>query len=479
MPTSSNRPSDLFSRATSRSPWRTWISTTDWLSATVVKTFVFFVGIVELRSISFSKTPPCVSMPRESGVTSSSTTSLISPLSTPPWIAAPIATTSSGLISRLGSRPKSSATIRWTFGVRVWPPTRMTWSTSEGFRFGRLQGVEAGRRRAVDQVRHERLEAVARQRPVDVLGTRGVGRDERQRDRRLDGRRELALGLLGGLLQALERHAVLPEVDAGRLLEVVEEPVHDLLVEVFAAEVGVAGRRLDLVDPVAQLQDRDIERAAAEVVDRDDLAALALEAVRERGGRRLVDDAQDLEARDAAGVARGLPLGVVEVRGDRDDRLGDLLAERLLGKLLDLLQDEGRYLLGAVLAAAGADLHVAVDGADDLVRQDLAGVLRFLRVELAADEPLDREDRVHRVGDRLALGDLADQPLVVLREADDRGGRAAPLPVGEHLRRGALDDRDAAVRRAQIDAEDLAQAASVATPPRPSGRALRFRGRRP
>ena len=32
--------------------------------------------------------------------------------------------------------------------------------------------------------------------------------------------------------------------------------------------------------------------------------------------------AQDLEARDLAGVLRRLALGVVEVRGDGDDRLG-------------------------------------------------------------------------------------------------------------------------------------------------------------
>ena len=41
-------------------------------------------------------TPPSVSIPSESGVTSSSSRSLTSPASTPAWIAAPTATTSSG-----------------------------------------------------------------------------------------------------------------------------------------------------------------------------------------------------------------------------------------------------------------------------------------------------------------------------------------------------------------------------------------------
>ncbi len=42
-------------------------------------------------------TPPSVSIPSESGVTSSSKTSLHVARSTPPWMAAPMATTSSGL----------------------------------------------------------------------------------------------------------------------------------------------------------------------------------------------------------------------------------------------------------------------------------------------------------------------------------------------------------------------------------------------
>ena len=69
------------------------------------------------------------------------------------------------------------------------------------------------------------------------------------------------------------------------------------LVEVLAAEEGVAVGRLHLEDAVADLEDRDVEGAAAEVVDRDRAAALLVEAIGERRGRRLVDDAQHFEAR--------------------------------------------------------------------------------------------------------------------------------------------------------------------------------------
>jgi hypothetical protein len=83
-------------------------------------------------------------------------------------------------------------------------------------------------------------------------------------------------------------------------LNSLDEPVDDALVEVVAAEVGVAVGGLHLEDAVADLEHGDVEGAAAEVVDRDrSRPVLLVEAVGERGRGRLVDDAQHLEAGDA------------------------------------------------------------------------------------------------------------------------------------------------------------------------------------
>mmetsp|Transcript_14961 Transcript_14961/g.25489 ORF Transcript_14961/g.25489 Transcript_14961/m.25489 type:complete len:305 (-) Transcript_14961:866-1780(-) len=131
MPTRSNWPSSLLSAAISRSPCSTLRPTWVWLSAAVEKVCDFFVGIVVLREISLVITPPSVSMPRDSGVTSSSRMSLTSPRSTPPWMAAPSATTSSGLTPLKGSLPKKPETVDCTLGMRVMPPTRMTSFTSD------------------------------------------------------------------------------------------------------------------------------------------------------------------------------------------------------------------------------------------------------------------------------------------------------------------------------------------------------------
>ena len=126
----SKRPSDLFAEEISRSPCSTWIVTAVWLSSAVEKVWVALVGTVVFFSMIFVITPPSVSIPSESGVTSRSSTSLTVPESTPPWIAAPTATASSGLTSLRGSLPKNSRTTSCTFGMRVWPPTRITSSMS-------------------------------------------------------------------------------------------------------------------------------------------------------------------------------------------------------------------------------------------------------------------------------------------------------------------------------------------------------------
>ena len=62
-------------------------------------------------SITGVITPPIVSIPRVSGVTSKSKISVTSPDKTAPCTAAPTATASSGLISFLGSFPKNSLTF--------------------------------------------------------------------------------------------------------------------------------------------------------------------------------------------------------------------------------------------------------------------------------------------------------------------------------------------------------------------------------
>ncbi len=296
--------------------------------------------------------PPLVSMPRDSGVTSMSSTSLRSPLSTPACRAAPTATTSSGLTPLLGSLPPVSfLTSSATAGMRVEPPTSTTWAMSATLMPASLMTSLERLLGALEQVAGHLLELRAGERLVEVdravLGQREV----LQRDVGAGGAGQLLLGLLGRLLQALHGDLVLGQVDAGGVLELLDQVVDDPLVPVVAAEAVVTGggAHLDggeVVLVLAHLEQGDVEGAATEVEDEDELVLLALvEAVGERGGGRLVDDAQHVEAGDLAGLLGGLALGVVEVRRDGDDGVGDRLAQVLLGVALELAEDAGGDLL--------------------------------------------------------------------------------------------------------------------------------------
>ena len=140
-----------------------------------------------------------------------------------------------------------------------------------------------------------------------------------------------------------------------------------LHVEVLATEEGVAiGRQhfeLALAIDFGDLDDRDVEGAATQVIHGDlAIAAGLVHAIGQRRRRRLVDDALDVQARDAAGVLGGLALRIVEVGRHRDDGFGHRLAEIVLGGLLHLHQHARGDLRRRHLLALHLDPGVAVVG---------------------------------------------------------------------------------------------------------------------
>mmetsp|Transcript_11652 Transcript_11652/g.49030 ORF Transcript_11652/g.49030 Transcript_11652/m.49030 type:complete len:326 (+) Transcript_11652:975-1952(+) len=211
-------------------------------------------------------------------------------------------------------------------------------------------------------------------------------------------------------------------------------------------------------------QQRHVEGAAAQVENEHLLRdALGLvEAVRERGGRRLVDDTKHVEAGDGARVLGEAALRVVEVRGHRDHRLGDLGVERHLGGLLHLLEHHGAHLLGhelEVLRLLALARGHADDGLARLALLDLeghaAGVLVAL-AELPADDALDVEEGARRVARGLVLGALADEALAGgVGERHPRGGGARTEVVREDLGLAVAPHGNAREGRAQVNANHV------------------------
>src|SRR2546427_4181948 len=107
-----------------------------------------------------------------------------------------------------------------------------------------------------------------------------------------------------------------------RVTDFVADAALENIVNVVAAEMRVAVGGEHLVDVALaggnQFEDGDVKGAAAEIIHGDAAALLLVEAVGQRGGRGLVDQAQDFEAGEASGVFGGLALRVVEIGGDGD-----------------------------------------------------------------------------------------------------------------------------------------------------------------
>ena len=301
----------------------------------------------------------------------------------------------------------------------------MTWSIFSTVSPASLTAWPATR---VDEVARELVELRPRELDVEVLRPIGRCGDERQVDLGLLHGRELDLRLLRRLLQALRGHLVARKVDALGVLELRDEPLHDLVVPVVPAELGVPRGRLDLEHALCDVEDRDVEGAATEVEDQDGLlGSLFVEAVREGRGRRLVHDPQDLEAGDLASLFGGGALRIVEVRRHSDHGLVHGVAEVRLGVTPQLAEDASGDLLGGVLLPVDVDgpgrAHVALHGADGAIW----------------------------VGDGLALGDLADEHLAGLGEADDRRGRPRAFGVRDDDGLSRFEDADDRVRGPEVD----------------------------
>ncbi|MPM38574.1 hypothetical protein SDC9_85203 [bioreactor metagenome] len=252
--------------------------------------------------------------------------------------------------------------------------------------------------------------------------------DVRQVDRGLRRGGQLDLRLLRGLLEALAGDLVLTEVDAVLVLELLDHPLDDPGVPVVATQAVVALGGLDLEHAVGDVQQRDVEGATTEVEDQHGLLLVGLvQAVRQSGRGRLVDDPVDGQTGDLTGLLGRLALGVGEVGGDGDHRVGDGLTEVRLGVALQLLQHER----GDLLRLVGLVVDPGRPG--------------------GAHVALHRADRTVDVGHRLTLGDLADQDLAALGEGDDGRGRTGTLGVRDDRRLAALEDSDDRVGGAEVD----------------------------
>ncbi|MDT4845154.1 NAD-specific glutamate dehydrogenase [compost metagenome] len=110
-----------------------------------------------------------------------------------------------------------------------------------------------------------------------------------------------------------------------------QHPGGQRLVVVVAAQRRVAASGHDLEHAARQAQDGDVEGATAQIVDGVDAFGAVVQAVRDRRGGGLVDEAQHVDAGELGRVLGGLALCVIEVGRHGDDRAKELVVKTVFG----------------------------------------------------------------------------------------------------------------------------------------------------
>jgi hypothetical protein len=163
----------------------------------------------------------------------------------------------------------------------------------------------------------------------------------------------------------------------------------------------------------------------------------------------------NLKPGDPAGVLGGLTLRIVKIGGNGDDRFRHGIAGKIFRHILEVLQKHGGDFRRAVFLAVQDDANVAVFRSGQLIREVGFELLHLRCVMPPAHETFDGIDRIGGVGDHLAFGDLAEQPISLLGEGHNGRSRPAAETVGHNLNRGSFQDRNAGIRGAKINAYDF------------------------
>ena len=314
-------------------------------------------------------------------------------------------------------------------------------------------GAELGQR-ALDQRRGHGFQCGARECASKRAAAAQVDLDGRgvaiaQRD----------LGALGEGSQRLQHAGRGCEwAEGGRGLR--QQPLHHHAVDVVTAQarVAVGGQHLKQVAGGVHLvgldaQDRDIEGAAAEVVNGNGFGlARAVQAIGQRRGRGLVHDALGQQARQARGVARGLTLRVVKVGGHGDHRAAHGVAKGGFGGRFQLRQHQRGHFLrrdGAARSQEGGDAARALH---QLATKALGNGKAF--GVAAPHEALAAGDGFKRKLDRVVARGVAHHGRGAGHHAHHAWQQGAALRIGQHARPGLGADGHQRVGGAKIDAHD-------------------------
>ena len=264
-----------------------------------------------------------------------------------------------------------------------------------------------------------------------MLRAGSICSDVRQVDFGSENSGQLDLCFFCGFTKSLHGNFVAGQVNTLVLLELFNQILGDACVEVVAAETVVTSGCKNFDNAVADLQNGDVESAAAQIVDHDLLIIFLVQTVSKSSCRRLVDDTLYIQTGDLAGVFGRLTLCVSEVCRNRDNCFGHGLSQISFCICFQLLKDHCRDLLRSIGLVVDFDFvigaHLTFDGRDGAVR----------------------------VCNRLTFCNLSDHSFAFFGKCDDGRSGACAFCVCNNNSLAAFHNGYAAVGGSKVDANDF------------------------
>ena len=140
------------------------------------------------------------------------------------------------------------------------------------------------------------------------------------------------LGSLASTSKSSLSTGIFTDIQTSLLLEFALEMLEEGVVEIFSSKMGISRNSLDSENSVSDGEEGNIESSTTKIEDEDILllGAFRIEAIGDSGGSGLVDDTEDVQSSNCAGVFGGISLTVGEICRDSDDGFFNLLAESVI-----------------------------------------------------------------------------------------------------------------------------------------------------
>jgi hypothetical protein len=274
--------------------------------------------------------------------------------------------------------------------------------------------------------------------------------------------RESSLGLFALSSKTTESSVVSLDIDTTLFLEFSHAELDESVVEIFSTQMSVSVGWLNFENTIFNWEDRDIEGTTTEIEDKNvSFTWVFLDFVKtvcDSGSGGLVDDSLDVELGNSSSILGGLSLGIVEISGNGDDGIVDLISEVILSDFLHLGKDHSgdffslEFLLFSL--ERNDDHRLVTYTRFDLEGPEFGIILNDFVLELTSNKTLGIEDSVCGISGDLSLGGITDKTFV-FSEGNVRGSGVETLVVGNDLYLLILPDTDAWVGGSEINSDSL------------------------